>query len=148
LSSDEAPPALFTHCCTVFEKMRQQSKPMKVEGQATLVYEGYLTRLFNELDMATPYYTTVMRCLKAMNCVKQLSRGGGSSPSRWELVNDPDFDVFDVIEQKRLRTNTQMGQVKDTTAIHTKRINELEDRVRMLEGRLSEWLTDSESLSS
>lgn len=128
-SSEEAPPALFTHCCRVFERMRQESKPQKVEGVPTLVYEGYLTRLFGELEMATPYYTTVMRCLKAMNCVRQLSRGGGSSPSRWELVNDPDFDTFDLIEQKRLKTNTKLGQVQDSTAILTKRVNELEQKL-------------------
>jgi hypothetical protein len=109
--------------------MRQESKPQKVEGVPTLVYEGYLTRLFGELEMATPYYTTVMRCLKAMNCVRQLSRGGGSSPSRWELVNDPDFDTFDLIEQKRLKTNTKLGQVQDSTAILTKRVNELEQKL-------------------
>jgi hypothetical protein len=115
--------------------MRSEAKPQRVENVPTLVYEGYLTRLFNELDMATPYYTTVMRCLKAMNCVKQLSRGGGSSPSRWELINDPDFEAFDAIEQKRLKNNTQMGQVKDQTHILVKRVNELEGRVAMLEGK-------------
>jgi hypothetical protein len=135
LSSDEAPPALFTHCSRVFERMRSEAKPQRVEGVACLVYEGYLTRLFNELEMATPYYTTVMRCLKAMNCVKQLSRGGGSSQSRWELINDPDFEAFDAIEQKRLKNNTQMGQVKDQTHILVKRVNELEGRVAMLEGK-------------
>lgn len=135
MSSEEAPPALFTHCCRVFERMRSEAKPQKVEGQAALVYEGYLTRLFGELEMATPYYTTVMRCLKAMNCVRQMSRGGGSSPSRWELVNDPDWDTFDAIEQKRLTNNTQIGQVKNTTAILVKRVNDLETRIALVEGK-------------
>jgi hypothetical protein len=131
--SDEAPPALFTHCSTVFERMRREATSVKVEGIATLVYEGYLTRLFSELRMATPYYTTVMQRLKAMGCVRQMSRGGGSSPSRWELITDPEWDAFDQVEQRRRRSDTKLGQAESKIDAHTQRLNDLEGRIVKLE---------------
>jgi hypothetical protein len=131
--TEEAPPALYQHCCVVFEKMHKAARPEKIENIPTLVYEGYLTRLFNELNMATPYYTTVMRRLKAMGCVRQLSRGGGSTPTRWELVEEPGWDAFEVIDERRVLADTKLGQATSNIRALIKRISELETRVEILE---------------
>src|ERR1700742_3987033 len=98
----EAPPRLFLHCSAVFEKMKAQSKARQVEGDHALVYEGFLTKLICEdLGLATPYYTSVMHYLKAMGCVRQLARGGGPTPSLWELMHEPDIEAFERVESQK-----------------------------------------------
>jgi hypothetical protein len=124
--NEEAPPKLFEHCLSVFAKMKAEAKATQIEGVHALVYEGYLTRLFSELQLATPYYTSVMQRLRKMGCVKQLSRGGGSSPSRWELIEEPTFDTFDAAEQRRLLGHTKLGQVQAQVATLTKRVDDVE----------------------
>jgi hypothetical protein len=126
--TDEAPPKLFEHCSVIYEGMKKTARGVQVEGTYALVYEGYLTRLFADKQLAMPYYTAVMRRLKAMGCVRQLSRGGGSSPSRWELLNEPSFDDFDLIETVRRENDTQLGQVKGTVKILARRLQALEER--------------------
>jgi hypothetical protein len=127
--TEEAPPKLFEHCSVVYETMRKAAKGTTVEGTYALVYEGYLTRLFADRQLAMPYYTAVMRRLKAMGCVRQLSRGGGSSPSRWELLNEPSFEDFDIIETVRRENDTQLGQVKGTVKVLSNRLREVEEKL-------------------
>jgi hypothetical protein len=72
--------------------MRQRGANQKSdEGHDIVVYEGFTTGLFQELELSIPYYTKVLRHLKAMGCVRQLRRGGGSAMSRWELIKEPNF---------------------------------------------------------
>lgn len=133
-TTDEAPPKPFEHCAVVFETMRRRAKGQIVEGDHALVFEGFLTQVFRELEMPTPYYTSIMRRLKAMGCVRQLSRGGGSSPSKWEMIREPTWDLFSVIEDKRLKNNTKLGQALDMLTVLRLRVEALEDRVEFLEG--------------
>jgi hypothetical protein len=93
------PPRLFDHCCNIFTEMRQEAKPTKVGGEHALVYEGYTTRLFQKLQLPGPYYTSVLQRLQGMGCIRQLSRGGGSSPSRWMLLEDPTIEAFAAAEE-------------------------------------------------
>jgi len=124
-----APPKLFIHCITVFEQMRREATYVELsEGgdkRQVPVYEGFLTKLFQRLGLATPMYTAVMRRLQLMGCVRQLSRGGGSAPSRWELLEEPEYGTFEECESKRGTTRLSVveGQVEDLT----KRIQELEE---------------------
>ncbi len=131
MPSEEAPPRLFEHCSAVYETMKKTARGVQIEGTYALVYEGYLTRLFADLNLAMPYYTAVMRRLKAMDCVRQLSRGGGSSPSKWELLNEPDYDGFEVIEATRRENNTQLGQTINTVKILTRRVADLEEQLNL-----------------
>jgi hypothetical protein len=132
--TEGAPPKPFEHCSAVFERMKKEAKATQIEGQHALVYEGFLTRLFNDLQLATPYYTSVMQRLRKMGCVRQLSRGGGNSPSRWELIKEPDWESFEAAEQKRLRGDTKFGQLQGEVSSLNTRVAELEDKVaRMLE---------------
>src|ERR1700746_4209559 len=104
--NEEAPPRLFEHCLSVCAAMKSQAAPTTIEGQHALVYEGFLTRLFSELQLATPYYTSVMQRLRKMGCVRQLSRGGGNSPSRWELIKDPEGEGLEGEDNTRHLTCT------------------------------------------
>jgi len=134
-----APPKLYEHCLTVFAQMKLEAKPTAVEGAHAFVYEGFLTRLFNKLSLATPYYTSVMQALRKMGCVKQLSRGGGASPSKWELLQEPTLDLFTSSMTKRLHDNTKLGQL-------TQQVGDLNVRLTDVEDILSA-ITDQEKAS-
>jgi len=117
---------------TVFEAMRKKSTPTEIEGVHALVYEGYLTRLFGDLGLAIPYYTKIMNMLKAMGCVRQLARGGGQSPSRWELIKDPTWDLYEPLEDTRSKSQTKLGQTSDMTKNLARRVDALEQLVEAL----------------
>lgn len=123
---ENAPPKLFIHCITVFGAMHKKAKYEELNERTVPVYEGFLTKLFQELSLATPYYSTVMRRLQKMGCVKQLSRGGGSAPSRWELITEPEYGLYEDVE-----TEIKQG---------TSRLTLLE-RVESLEAELKELRT-------
>ena len=131
--TEEAPPRLFEHCLRVFERMKSEAEATKIEGQHALVYEGFLTHLFQDLELATPYYTSVMQRLRKMRCVRQLSRGGGNSPSRWELIKDPDWDTFEGSEQRRLRTDTKLGQVQQQVTEMNRRLLIVEEQLKNMQ---------------
>lgn len=64
------------------------------------VWEGFLTKLVNtRLQFSTPYFSHVRSNLIALGCMRQLQRGGGSSPSRWELMGEPDLEKFEEIKK-------------------------------------------------
>ena len=84
-------PVMFDHCVAVYERMVEEASD---EGDEGLVYEGHLTKLFQDLNKPGPYYTTVMNYLRNMGCAEQIRRGGGSSMSRWKLITAPTEDAF------------------------------------------------------
>lgn len=102
------------------------------------IYTGYLTRLFKDLYLSVPYYSSVMENLKRMKCVEQIKRGGGPAPSQWALVQPPDRMLFNMNQQPRLDAkgvhkttfNTILEQrLNDITEIqkqHDLRLNRLE----------------------
>jgi hypothetical protein len=132
--SEEAPPKLFEHCSTVYEAMKAEATVDK----GKLVYENFLTQLFAEKKLAIPYYTAVMQRLKAMGCVQQLSRGGGNTPSRWQIIREPDWDTFAVYEERRHKQNTKAGQTQDMVKQLASRYNELESRLEVTEAQIAE----------
>ena len=125
-----AVPAMFNHCRQVYEEMLGTAReywadsgtgdprPLLVEdhpeppyqGAVTVrVWEGFLTKLVNEkLRFSTPYFSHVRNNLIAMGCIRQLQRGGGSSPSRWELLCEPDLEKFTAIKEE---TGSSYGAV-------------------------------------
>jgi hypothetical protein len=94
-----APPAAFDHCIRVYAILDEEAvlEDVKTEDETLnlKVWSGALTKVFQRLELATPYYTSVMAHLKAMGCVEQLSRGGGSAPSKWVLYQEPTRELFD-----------------------------------------------------
>jgi hypothetical protein len=129
-TEDSAPPKLFEHVLRVFAEMRRHAVPQMTpdagEESHVLVYEGYLTHLFRDLGLPTPYYSSVMDRLKVMGCVRQLSRGGGSSPSRWELLQDPDFEDFQAAEDSNKKAPSRQEQLERYQAVMDRRLQKVE----------------------
>jgi hypothetical protein len=93
---DQAPVTLYLHCQKAYQRMFDQAKLQVMEdGSEAVMWEGMLTHLIvSELNLSVPYYTRVTRALKAMGCIRQVRRGGGSSPSQWELLQEPTEAAF------------------------------------------------------
>jgi hypothetical protein len=101
-------PALFEQCLRLYEAMSEIATiaPIRPDSDETgLVYEGFLTRLITDgLHLSNPYYTKLTQRLKAMDCIRQLKRGGSTAKSKWLLVQSPTFEHFnDVAAQKTTR---------------------------------------------
>lgn len=79
-------PALYDHCVAVY---REMDKEKEQDDEGNDVWEGSGTKLLNALGLSNPYYTNVMRALKAMDCVRQVRRGGGGQGSVWALMQAP-----------------------------------------------------------
>jgi hypothetical protein len=125
--TNEAPPALFLHVCTVFKYMQRDSSFVEGTGQ---VYEGHFTKLVQvELGFAVPYYTAISQALKGMDCAEQIRRGGGTSKSQWLLKKEPALADFRVYEQKA----GKKSQSNSKTAILEGKVNDLAVRVETLE---------------
>jgi hypothetical protein len=129
----DAPPSLFLHCSSVFELMRKRAEATTIEGTHALVYKGFLTHLITQdLELATPYYTHVMHRLKKMNCVRQLQRGGGPSPSTWELLQEPTLELYEAAEERKAKPQTWKGQVDEVQQAMLGRIDTLEEQMRVV----------------
>ena len=86
------PPALFEHVSTIYNAM---AEGVEEDKDGNKVWTGFATHLFKEYDLSVPYYTQVMRMLQAMDCLRQLRRGGGTAPSKWLLNQEPSMELFD-----------------------------------------------------
>jgi hypothetical protein len=94
-SEAKAAPALYGHCIVVYGAMMNRAKRVTEAGVKMIVWEGFPTKLImDELHMSNPYYTYTLRALQGMGCVRQLRRGGSSTPSQWELIEEPTLDKF------------------------------------------------------
>jgi hypothetical protein len=132
--------ALYDHAVRTYEAMLQHSERQTLdEGEVpeiVLVYEGFLTKLLKEeLQLAVPYYTSVTRALIAMGCVRQLRRGGGNSPSSWQLITAPTRERFETMKsRKRVKTDTErnIDNLVQRTRDLTKRVSTLEGQVGAL----------------
>ena len=110
-------PALFEQCLTLYEAMadRATMAPIRPDSDETgLVYEGFLTRLItDDLRLSNPYYTKLTRRLKAMDCIRQLKRGGSTAKSKWLLIQKPTFEHFnDVATLKTTRPSGRMDSIE------------------------------------
>lgn len=128
----EKVPALFEHCEAAYGAMLAEAIETEVgEGVVLPVYEGFLTKLFTEkLFLSNPYYTHVMKRLRAMDCVRQLRRGGSSTPSKWALLKKPVLAEFMVLGAS-IGGNKQSSQ----------QIRDLSNRISVLETALLEATT-------
>jgi hypothetical protein len=93
-------PALYEHCRTVFNAMVEEAEFVEPTNnnperqQVFRQWEGHTTKLVAKCGLSVPYYSRVMRSLQAMDCVRQLRRGGGGSKSIWLLVQEPTLELF------------------------------------------------------
>lgn len=127
-------PALFEHCKKAYAAMLEESAEEEVaEGLILPVYEGFLTKLFTErLFLSLPYYTHCMKRLKAMDCVRQLRRGGSSTPSKWALLKAPVLEEFSKFGNSITPSSNAARQ----------QIRDLSDRISKLEDMITEATSD------
>jgi hypothetical protein len=118
----KALPAVFHHCVEVYEHMESK---VEVESDGSKVYVGYTTRMFKDLGLAVPLYTSVMNHLKRMDCVRQQFRGGGGTPSRWVLLRAPTQELFEISPgyKKTTMDDIQGQQIRDLQ----RQINDMKD---------------------
>ena len=137
--------AIFQHCVTVFDKMAANAYERDVNGEMLTVWEGFLTHLFNDLNLSVPHYTAVMTELKRMDCVRQLRRGGGPSKSQWLILQRPSPILFEKMPSSGapFGTNKWIREERIWQAIRdlAKRIDALEGHVPG-DDELDEDLTD------
>lgn len=126
MTAPKAPPRLYEHICTVFGEMRKRATPQTINGVHTLVYEGHITKLFQQLGLPGPTYSTVLPRLVQMGCIAQLSRGGGSAVSRWSLLDDPTLEGFENSSPKERPTRLQVVESRLQNALE--RLEILEDQ--------------------
>src|SRR2546428_7927234 len=87
-------PQVFYHCRTVYDAMRADAR-IQVDSEGRfIIWEGFLTKLVENVGLAMPYYTEVRKHLTRMGCLRQLRRGGGSTPSQWEVIRRPTRELF------------------------------------------------------
>jgi hypothetical protein len=141
-------PVLYSHCKAVYEAMLRSSSKQEfqdADGQIkeAVVYEGFLTKLITEdLHLSVPYYTSVRNALKKMGCIRQLRRGGSTSPSQWQLYYEPTEALFTEKVQKAgsRRTNPNATRLDQCEAS----IQSLNRRVSVLEQALQNLIKEEE----
>lgn len=141
-------PALWSHVLKVYRAMEDRAElgpltavdtpPEDMEVETGLVYAGNLTKLFQQMEIPNPYYTSVTHALKGMGCIHQLRRGGGSSPSRWALLKQPIEDEFVNWTPSSSSVKQHLGSAAITNQRLrdlTRMVQELTTRVEKLEAR-------------
>jgi hypothetical protein len=119
----DAPPALFGHCQKVYEEMLNDATP----HGGMIVYEGFLTQLVTgKLNLSVPYYTAIRSTLTSMGCIRQLRRGGSTTPSQWELIYEPDLEAFMNVQPKKERKANKYEQQQEVVDNLIARVNQLE----------------------
>lgn len=127
---------LFGHCVTVYDEMKRQARMEDVNEVPTLVYEGHLTRLVLQgVNLSAPYYTSVLKALKAMGCVYQLKRGGGGATSKWSLLQAPTEDDFRNMKTMNKPLSGKLAQLEQQMRDMNRRLLEAETRLNLLDGR-------------
>lgn len=135
VEQDNAPTALYLHCVSTYNQMlltaqvRTTSEPGKdsAEAREVVVWEGMLTSLITgELNLSIPYYTSVTRALKRMGCIRQLRRGGGTSPSQWELIRDPTPELFEKAEPRKEKRTDKYSLMQEQLTSMNRRLLKLE----------------------
>jgi len=140
-TEEEVTPRLYDHALRVYkemEKLGHKEFPPNDGGQTfddsdmITVYEGHLTRLFAELQIANPYYTKIMEALKGQNCITQLRRGGGSALSKWCLLTPPSEEGFKAIMDRRRAPRGNKADIDQRLADLTRWVGLLDDKVQEL----------------
>lgn len=126
----ETPAALFGHCQTTYNAMLVTAQVIDNGEAEIVVWEGMLTNLITvQLHLSNPYYTKIREALMRMGCMKQLRRGGGTSPSQWRLLTEPTLEAYN-------NTLPPKTPPIDRYSILEERINVLNNRLLEVEGLL------------
>lgn len=134
MAEEELLPQVFQHCRTVYDAMRADARIRDDSEGRFIVWEGFLTKLVEGVGLAMPYYTEVRKHLIRMGCLRQLRRGGGSTPSQWEVIRRPTRELFlGAIEELDTRVTPVQQQIADLA----KRIETLERQQDVIIGTIN-----------
>lgn len=140
----EEAPSLYQHCLDVYNLMKSKAVVSEVpEHESHLVYTGFLTKEFAAFGLGQPYYTSVMRKLRAMGCCKQIQRGGGPSPSKWLLLGAPTLAAFNQVNNSN-QTNTSSAAVR----VVEQNTRDLSERITRLEASITRIIEAVELLGT
>jgi hypothetical protein len=128
-------PSPLLHCERVYMRMRNEATETLETDVPMVVWEGFFTRLMQELGLSVPYYSTVRTALMEMGCIRQLRRGGGTSPSQWELLRPPTMALWSKM-QESVPANGTHAMAPSVTAETKRDINALDQRVKDFGTRL------------
>lgn len=141
----------FRYCVDTYAKMKataqtftseQAGASMRQLARPMVVWEGFFTKLITEeMGLSVPYYTVVRRELIRMECIRQLRRGGGSSPSQWELLREPTEELWHSAPPKRMLTNSKQDQTQGQVGDLNKRVERLEQHMEVLIAALADGST-------
>lgn len=140
-------PAIWHHAKRVYDLMEENAVVQTLDGYGeVLVYEGFLTHLFQTTGMSTPYYSKVTRVLEGTKAAAQIRRGGGSAPSQWVLFNAPTNEMLEEFERregkstrgKRSALQQQLNDVNSRVLEIEDYIDDLVERVQRLEKEAEE----------
>lgn len=130
----DKPKAILRHCQDVYTAMSSQAKPYSENPEFNL-YTGYLTRLITEeLALPNSYYTFVTKELLRMDCIRNIQRGGGSSPSQWILLKYPtqaDFESMPELAPKLTKKQAVQAQFERNTL---ERLDRIERQLGIVSG--------------
>lgn len=126
----------YRYCVDVYERMKQTAQTLSAQQTGSVemtVWEGFFTKLITEeLNLSVPYYSTVRRELIRMECIRQMRRGGGSSPSQWELLQPPTEELWHSAPPKRAQTHSKQDATAGQVGDLIKRLERLEDHMEVL----------------
>jgi hypothetical protein len=151
-----APPALYDHCVNTYRAMLAEARTITPTGStdelteadlpdnSIIVYEGFLTQLVtSKLNLSVPYYTSIRRKLLDMGCVRQLKRGGGTSPSQWELIYEPSLQAFTEATPRKTPTQDKEAAVQEQLDNMNSRLSQVEANVQGVMESLAELFGSS-----
>lgn len=148
IEEQSAPPALFDHCVKTYQAMLREAQAVVTMAPADgtdpqqgqiIVYEGFLTQLVtSKLNLSVPYYTSIRQKLIQMGCVRQLKRGGGTSPSQWELIYEPTLEKFNAAQPKKTPKQTKESMLQEQVNNLSARVSELESTLESILEALAE----------
>lgn len=134
-TTESAPAALYGHCESTYTAMIAEAKSITSAETllTTVVWEGMLVNLITgKLHLSVPYYSSITKALKRMGCIRQIRRGGGTSPSLWEIIKAPSIEGF-------LKDLPIREVAKSKQALIQTQLDSLIARVGVLEGIFKEF---------
>jgi hypothetical protein len=126
----------FRNCVEVYKIMASEADVLSAQQTGSVpmtVWEGFTTKLIVErMGLSVPYYSSIRRELIRMGCIKQLRRGGGTSPSQWELLREPTEELWHNAPAKRTYASSMQDAAAQQIADIIRRLSRLEENFDVL----------------
>ena len=131
-------PILYKYCIMVYDAMSEQAEPPPEDMDYQFpIWRGFLTHLFNDLEIGITRYSRVIAMLQAMRSIDQIKRGTNKSPSVWSVVERPTLAGFEHVkgvEHRGTKPSSKTLEIEQRLKDQQLQINELFDEVKKLKG--------------